>query len=71
MKIDEDVLNSDIEWCIDQYVRLIEHRQMLKEKWFEGLTYEQIAEKHQLSVASVKKIIYEQGDRVLLRVSKR
>lgn len=71
MKIDDNIRNSDIESCIDEYVRLIEHRQMLREKWFEGLTYEQIAERHQLSVASVKKIVYEQGDRVLFKVSKK
>jgi len=71
MKIDDNLLNSEIEYCIDEYVRLIEHRQMLREKWFEGKTLEQIAEDHKLSVPRVKEIIYKQGDRVLLIASKK
>lgn len=70
MKIGEDVLNSHIEYCINEYVRLYEHREMLYEKWFEGLTLEQLAEKHNLSLTAVKNIIYGMGDKVLLRASK-
>lgn len=70
MKIPPDLLNSNIEYCINEYVRLYEHRIILKEKWFEGLTLEQIAEKHNLSTTSVKTIIYGQGDEVLIRASK-
>lgn len=70
MKIPEDVLNSHIEYCINEYVRLYEHREMLKEKWFLGKTLEQIAEEHNLSVTQVKNIIYTQGDKILIRASK-
>lgn len=70
MKINPDILNSNIEYCIDEYVRLYEHREILREKWFVGLTIQQIAEKHSLSDTRVKKIIYEQGDDVLIRASK-
>jgi len=72
MKIDDipETLNSNIEYCIDEYVRLIEHRKILREKWFEGFTFEQIAEVHHISVTRVKTIIYKQGDKVLLKASK-
>lgn len=70
MKIDKETLNSNIEYCIDEYVRLYEHRTILREKWFEGLTIEQIAEKHKLSETRVKTILYKQGDDVLIRASK-
>lgn len=70
MKIDKETLNSNIEHCIDEYVRLYEHRAILREKWFEGLTIEQIAEKHKLSETRVKTILYKQGDDVLIRASK-
>ncbi len=69
MKIDDGILNSNIEYCINEYVRLYEHRDILREKWFQGLTYEQIAEKHKLSVTRVKDIIYKQGDKILIRAS--
>ena len=70
MKIDDDIPNSRINHCIDEYVRLIEHREMLREKWFYGKTLEEIAEDHKLSVTQVKNIIYKQGDKVLIRASK-
>ena len=69
MKIPDDVLNSHIEYCINEYVRLYEHREMLRERWFYGQTLEKIAEKHCLSVTQVKNIIYTQGDKILIRAS--
>ena len=62
-------LNSEIERCIDEYVRLIRDRSILRESWFEGLSYERIAEKHELSVKSVQNIIYKQGDTVLIKAT--
>lgn len=70
MKIDDDILNSKIEYCIDEYVRLIEHREMLREFWFKGMTIAGIAEKHNISETSVKKVLYDTGDKVLLRADK-
>lgn len=70
MKIPEDTLNSNIEYCINEYVRLYEHRDMLREKWFYGKTLEEIAESHNLSVTQVKNVIYTQGDKILIRASK-
>lgn len=70
MKIDENILNSNIEYCINEYVRLYEHRDILREKWFEGKTIEQIASDHKLSETRIKTILYRQGDKILLRASK-
>ena len=70
MKIDADTLNSNIEYCIDEYVRIYEHRDILREKWFEGFSITEIAEKHNLSETSVKNILYDQGDNILIRASK-
>ena len=70
MKIDEETLNSNIEYCINEYVRLYEHREILREKWFEGLTIEELATRHTLSETRIKEILYKQGDKVLIRASK-
>lgn len=70
MKIEENILNSAIEYCIDEYVRLIEHREMLREFWFQGMTIAGIAEKHNKSETAVKKVLYDTGDKVLLRADK-
>lgn len=70
MKIDKDTLNSNIVYCIDEYVRLIEHREILKQKWFHGYTIEGLAKEHNLSSTQIKKILYETGDEILIRASK-
>ena len=69
-KIPENVTNSTLNFCINEYVRLEKHRDMLRDKWFMGLTLEQIAEKYEISDTQTKNIIYGVGDRVLLKASK-
>ena len=66
-KIDKDTLNSNIEYCIREYVRLYRDRDILTDKWFNGLTLEQIAEKYKLSLTYIKDIVYGIGDDILLR----
>lgn len=68
-EIDENILNSHIEYCIEEYVRKYEHRRMLREKWFEGCSLDELDEKHSMSVTSVKSVIYGIGDKILLRAS--
>jgi hypothetical protein len=68
--IDSNTRNSDIEYCISEYVRKREHREILREKWFEGLTFEELAAKHHLSVTVIKDIVYGIGDPILIKASK-
>ena len=68
--IPEETLNKNIEYCIDQYVRLIKHREMLRDKRFYGLSIEQVAAKYKLSSTATKDVIYGTGDKILLRASK-
>lgn len=67
--ISDDILNSNIEYCINEYVRIIEHRDILRDKWFYDYSFEQIAEKYNKSPTAIKKIIYKTGDKILLRAS--
>lgn len=69
-KIPEDVTNTNINFCINEYVRVEKHRDMLRDKWFLGLTLEQIAEKYDISDTQTKNIIYGIGDKVLLKAAK-
>lgn len=69
-KIPENVTNSTLNFCINEYVRLEKHRDMLRDKWFMGLTLEQIAEKYEISDTQTKNIIYGVGDKVLLKADK-
>ena len=69
-KIPENVTNSNLNFCINEYVRLEKHRDMLRDKWFMGLTLEQIAEKYEISDTQTKNIISGIGDKVLLKAAK-
>ena len=66
--IPEDVRNSDVINCIDEYVRLERDRKILKDHWFGGMTFEQLASENRLSVNAVKNIVYNIGDKVLLKI---
>lgn len=68
--IPDDTLNSSIVYCINEYVRLERDREILREHWFQGMSMQSIAEKHDLSITGVKKILYNVGDKILLRAQK-
>lgn len=65
----ETVRNSDIQYCINEYVRNIEHREILYKHWFEGETIGSLAEYYNLSDTAIKKIIYNIGDKILLKAT--
>lgn len=68
-KIPSETLNSNINYCINEYVRLYEHRDMLREFWFQGMTIEQISAKHNMCETSTKDVLYKIGNDILLRAS--
>ena len=65
--IPEQVTNSTVEYCINEYVRLLRDRDMLRDHWFGGMSFMALAEKYDLSLPAVKGIIYSVGDGVLTR----
>ena len=69
-KIPDNVTNTKLNFCINEYVRIEKHKDMLRDKWFMGLTLEQIAEKYDISETQTKNIIYGIGDKVLLKAAK-
>ena len=69
--IPDHVLNSDIVYCISEYVRNIEHRNILLDWWFYGYTLEGLAEKYHRSLTGIKNVIYGIGDEILIKASKR
>jgi hypothetical protein len=71
MKINENILNSNIEYCINEYVRLVEHRNILREKWFNGYTLDQLASKYNKSVTAIKYVVYGIGDKILLKAAEK
>lgn len=68
--IPDEITNSSIEYCISEYVRLERDRAILIDHWFGGLSFMALAEKYQLSETAIKRVIYDEGDKVLLRADK-
>jgi hypothetical protein len=68
--IPEDVFNSDLLYCIREFVRSDEQQEILKDWWFRDYTIECLAEKYHKSTTAIKSILYGIGDRILLKADK-
>ena len=68
--ISPDVKNSNIEYCIYEYVRKEEDRDILRDHWFKGATIGELAEKYHKSDTVIKRILYKTGDKILLKAAK-
>lgn len=58
----KEYTNSQIENIIDEYIHSDRDRGILKSRFIDGLTYEKIAEKYDLSVRQTKRLIYNKQD---------
>ena len=51
-----------INWAIDNFIigfKASRNREILKDHYIDGMTFEEIAEKHDMSVRQIKKISYD------------
>lgn len=62
-RIDE-IANSTIIAVIDEWIHNEKHRAILKDRLVNGLTYEQLAEAHNISVRHAKAIVYKTEDKL-------
>lgn len=63
--------NSSIIEATYEYVKGEKNREIIVDRYIELLTFEKLAEKHDLSVSTVKRIVYKYGDKVLIEAEKR
>lgn len=52
-----DLSRDDIVWLIEQFVFSKRDRSVIYDRLIDGLTFEQLSEKHDLSVRQVKNIV--------------
>jgi hypothetical protein len=57
-----DISNDDIAVMIDKWVKGSRNREIMRDRLIDAMTYERIAEKHDLSVRYVKTLIYHQEE---------
>lgn len=62
----EDVSNSKIESCINEWIKSQRDRAILKDRLINGICFEPLAEKYELSVRQTKNIVYK-GESILLK----
>lgn len=60
----EGYTNSQIRNAIDECIHSQRDRDVLKDRFIDGLTFEKIAEKRELSVRHVKNIVYRSSDKL-------
>lgn len=59
-----DIPNDLLSVTIDRWVKGARNRQIMKDRLIDVMTYERIAEKHDLSVRYIKTLIYRLEDKV-------
>ena len=57
--------NSEVCYLIDQWIRNERDRAILKDRLINGLTFERLAEKHDMSVRQTKNIVYKATEKLV------
>ena len=60
--------NSEVCYLIDQWIRNDRDRAILKDRLINGLTFERLAEKHDMSVRQTKNIVYKSMEKLVSRL---
>ena len=60
--------NSEVCYLIDQWIRNERDREILKDRLINGLTFERLAEKHDMSVLQTKNIVYKSMEKLVSRL---
>lgn len=55
----DNITNSEIDHLINEYIHNEMHRKILHLRLVDGLTYEKIADKVDMSVRAIKNIVYK------------
>lgn len=63
-----DISNSELASLIDEWVRGERDREMLKDRLINGMLYEPLAEKYNLSVRATQNIIYKASEQLFKHV---
>lgn len=60
----DEIANSTITAAIDEWIHNAKHRAILKDKLVNGLTFEELAEAHDISVRHAQNIVYKAEDKL-------
>lgn len=60
----DDIANSTIIAVIDEWIHNAKHRAILKDRLVNGLTFEELAEAHDISVRHAQDVVYKSEDKL-------
>ena len=63
-----DISNSEIDYLIAQWIRNERDRAILQDRLINGMTFERLAEKHDMSVRQTQNIVYKSMDRLVSKI---
>ena len=63
-KVEMTYTNSEVIALISENIHSARDRKILIDRLVHGLTYEQLAEKHDLSVRQIKRIVYKGQEKI-------
>lgn len=55
----EDISNSALSELIDEWIHSERDRNIMKSRLIDGLTFEHLAEKHDMSTRHIKRVVYK------------
>lgn len=67
-KIEIDIPWSEMERLIDEFIWSDVARKILKDKLYNGTTFEELSERHHMSVQQAKRIFYKAEDKVFSKI---
>ena len=65
-----DLSRSEIAWLIEEYLFVARDREIAKARWIDGMTFDEIAEKFDISERQAKTIIRKSRERVLNHIDR-
>ena len=55
----EDISNTELSELIDEWIHSERDRNIMKSRLIDGLTFERLAEKHEMSTRHIKRVVYK------------
>lgn len=63
-----DLSNTDFERLVDEWVKDKRARQMLKDRFIDGMTFDELSEKYHLTDRHVKRIVYTHCNKLFSKI---
>ena len=63
-----NIPRSEVEFYTDEWCFSERYRKILKRRFLDGLTFDELAEEFDMSPRHIQKIVKEEGDEVLKRI---